>query len=236
MKRMSLIVISLVCLVASPCSRSFAGYAGLIAPAGEFRLAVDVRGAQRSVEGYYVERSDRDDVGALIVLARFQYGISKRIRLSGDLMEFGRVKDDKDTHERSRFEYVAVGLGCQSEVWRLRSNMPVEVSVGYWVVSGNASGGSYFPGATVKDRMLAFTLVGEMPRSPANRLYLGPLYTHLRWERYTEDIHVTSGLASHRDLGLVGGVDARLFRHIVLNLEGFWTGDYGGSGSLGWEF
>lgn len=237
MKRMALIVISLVCLVASPCSRSFAGYAGLLAPARKFRLVTDLRLAQRDVKGYYGSESRRESFVPLFWVLRFQYGVFRQVRLSGDLMEFGVVYDDKEKRERTRLAYSAVGLNLQGEVWRLRSNMPVEISAGYWAVNGSASGsGSYFPAGSIKDRMLAITLVGEMPRYSANRLYLGPLYSHIRWERYTENLSWSAGMSSHRDLGIIGGGDARLFSHVVLNLEGFWTGDYGGSGSLGWEF
>jgi len=236
MKRMSLIVISLICLMASPCSQSFAGYAGLIAPASKFRVAVDLRVAQRDVQGYYMWHPLQRGFTAPFFLLRFKYGISKKVRLSGDLMEFSWVSDDENTGERRRIEYGAVGLSLQGEVWRLRRNLPVELTAGYWAVDGSASGGQTFPSASIRDRMLALTLVSEMPKSPTNRLYAGLLYSHLRWERYTDVIEVTSGLASHRNLGLVGGVDALLFHHIVLNLEGFLTGDYGGSGSLGWEF
>lgn len=237
MKRIALIAISLVCLVASPCSRSYAGYAGLIAPARKFRLVTDLRLAQRDMRGYYGSETSRESFVPFFWVLRLQYGIFRKVRFSGDLMEFDVVYNDKEKGERTRLAYSAVGLNLQGEIWRLRSNMPVEVSAGYWAVNGSASGsGSYFPAGSIKDRMLAFTLVGEMPKSPANRLYLGPLYSHIRWERYTEDLNSSAGLASHRNIGLVGGVDARLFHHIVLNLEGFWTGDYGGSGSLGWEF
>jgi len=237
MKHVALKVITLACLMAPLSSRSFAGYAGLIAPAGKFRLVTDLRLAQRDVKGYYGSESRGESFVPLFWVLRFQYGIFSKVRLSGDLMEFDVVYDDKEKRERTRLAYSAVGLNLQGEVWSLRSNMPVEISAGYWAVNGSASGsGSYFPAGSIKDRMLAFTLVREMPKSPANRLYLGPLYSHIRWERYTGDLNWSAGMASHRDLGLVGGVDARLFHHIVLNLEGFWTGDYGGSGTLGWEF
>jgi hypothetical protein len=223
----------LLALLSASCTSSFAGYSGLLAPAKKFRVVLEGRSVHRDVKGHLFGYPGNDTVNVSYPLLRFQYGLSDRLRLSGDLFWFRKVEDNEQG-DRMLKDFSVVGLSLQGEVWRWRRNMPLDVTAGYWETH-TYQYDFIFPNTVRTERMLSLTLARELNRDPANRLYVGGLYTHLRKEGFGYDLNNSSGLASHLDFGVIGGFNARLDQ-LVLGGEASWTGDYSISGGVGWEF
>jgi len=224
----------LLALLSAFCTSSFAGYAGYLAPAHRFRLVLEGRLVNRDVKGHIFGSPGNDTVSVSYPTLRFQYGLSSRLRLSGDFFWYRKVEDNEQG-DRVFKDFSVVGLSLQGEVWRWRKTMPLDVTAGYWEAHTYQYDYS-FPNAVRTERILSLTLARELNRDHANRLYAGSLYAHLRKEGFGYDLNNSIGLASHRDLGVVAGFVYRVDQNPVLEGEAFWTGDFALSGGIGWEF
>jgi hypothetical protein len=213
---------------------SFAGYAGYLAPAHKFRILLEGRAVHREVSGQRYGIPGKDTVSVSYPLLRFQYGLSSRFRVSGDGFLFRGIADN-DLGGRALESFSLIGLSLQGEVCRIRPDMPLDATMGYWETHIFQYEFN-FPNSVRIERMASLTIAREFDRNPANRLYVGGLYSHLRREGFGYDVAYSSGMASRHDFGAVAGLDYRVNRHIVLEGEAFWTGDYTLSGGVGWEF
>lgn len=214
-----------------------AGFASKLADTHKFRLSYAFGAMNRDLRGSIDGVPGTLNFGSGYEFIRAGYGITDRIRLSLDGFGYRRRNGDQ-------LDHVAAFGGCvQGELIRLGSNRAVEASGGYWEAHE-----SFDNEWEIQDDILverAFSLV--LRQEPNNRFggYIGPIYSHFRYEHAQLPINydlwerprtITEALASHKDFGLVGGIETALTDHFRFNAEVTYTGDPGFTGEFGWEF
>jgi hypothetical protein len=141
-------------------------------------------------------------------------------------------------------DHVAAFGGClQGKLFSLDKERSIEASGGYWELHESLVYFWWNP-TEVTEIGKAFSLVLRQESARGFAGYAGPIYNHLHSEHaetvqdeYTRlERTVTFSWSSHRDIGLVGGLEAKLFKHLIVNAEGTYTGDWGLTGEVGWEF
>jgi hypothetical protein len=217
-----------------------AGFASKLADTHRFRLSYAFGTMERSLRGSGGWVPGPFDFEGQYEFIRAGYGITDRLRLSLDA--FGYRQGSIRTGDGA--DHVAAFGGClQGKLVTLGRNRAVEASGGYWEAHESHVYDSGIEEAIFVER--AFSLV--LRQEPNNRFggYIGPIYNHFRhedagppinysgWERLRT---ITRAWASHRDFGLVGGIETALANHLRLNAESTYTGDWGLTGEIGWEF
>ncbi len=209
-----------------------AGFASKLADTHKFRLSYAVGLMSRDLRGWFKGQPDDDRFEEPYEFIRAGYGITNRLRMSLDV--FGYRQRSKSTGDM--VDYVAAfGGSVQGVVAFLGNDKAIEVTGGYWELHE-----SHIYSRTIEERTAVGRAVSLVIRQDMGKIfgiYSGPIYNHFRKEETIQDPHnQVNSWSSYNDLGLVGGIEARLINHLTFNGEGTYTRDWGLTGEVGWQF
>jgi hypothetical protein len=213
-----------------------AGFASRLADAHQFRLSYSAGMMRRKMSTLndFPKRKEIWDLGFGIV--RVGYGINKKFGVSIDVAGYRQRSGIGDMLALSG----TFGGSLQGTIVPLGSGRALDATGTYWEDHHTKvySNGSEVEIWTVR----VFSLVARQSLKNYYNGYGGPFYTHFRYENLSSGWYnaksrlANSSWSSQRDLGLVCGMEAKWFGHLTFNAEGTYTGDWGLTGEVGWEF
>ncbi len=167
---------------------------------------------------------------------RSSYGITDRLRMSLDVAGYHQRSGPGDMISFAG----AFGGSLQGALLSFGSGRTLEATGLYWEAHRSQV---YSDGSEVEMGIArSISFVVRQRNAIFVNGYAGAHYIHYRYENLSpgrfmnRKRYSNSSWFSHRDFGVIGGAETKLFHHVTLDVEGTYTGDWGLTGEVGWEF